>query len=182
MMDMERQDFDVEEYAKRARAAAKSGTCFICELVKQNPQYKHEIVYEDDEFIAFLDKYPTLLGKTIVAPKRHVEHVISELTLEQFQRLMSIVHKVAQAVQNALPTERVYLLSLGSQQANSHIHWHIAALPPGVPYEQQQYHALMTENGVLADSPEQKTEIANLIRSSLEGSSCSSIRSDTRSS
>jgi histidine triad (HIT) family protein len=167
MIEVERRKFDVEAYAKRASAAAQSGTCFICELVKQNPKYKHEIVYEDEEFIAFLDKYPTLLGKTIVSPKRHVEHVVSQLSLQEFQRLMSIVHKVARAVQNAVPTERVYLLSLGSQQANSHLHWHIAALPPGVPYEQQQYHALMSENGVLADSPEKTAAIANHIRLAL---------------
>jgi hypothetical protein len=37
------------------------------------------------------------------------------------------------------------------QQAsiNAHLHWHIAPLPPGVPYDQQQYYALMTENGIL---------------------------------
>ena len=34
----------------------------------------------------------------------------------------------------AAPTERLYLLSLGSHQGNAHVHWHIAPLPPGVPY------------------------------------------------
>jgi len=40
-------------------------------------------------------------------------------------------------------------MSLGSRQGNAHLHWHVAPLPPGVPYERQQYHALMSENGVL---------------------------------
>jgi diadenosine tetraphosphate (Ap4A) HIT family hydrolase len=29
-------------------------------------------------------------------------------------------------------------LSLGSQQGNSHVHWHVVPLPPGVPFEDQQ--------------------------------------------
>jgi hypothetical protein len=41
------------------------------------------------------------------------------------------------------------LLSLGSQQANAHVHWHIAPLPPGVPLQRQQFHQLMLENGVI---------------------------------
>ena len=33
------------------------------------------------------------------------------------------------------------------------MHWHVAPLPPGVPYLEQQYVALMHENGYL-DVPE----------------------------
>ncbi len=53
------------------------------------------------------------------------------------------------AVAGALPTGRMYSLSLGSQQGNSHVHWHVAPLPPGVPYEQQQFYALMSEHRIL---------------------------------
>ena len=62
---------------------------------------------------------------------------------------------------------RTYLLSLGSQQGNAHVHWHIAGLPPGVPYERQQFHALMTENGVLAPTSEQSADTANKLRTSI---------------
>ena len=31
----------------------------------------------------------------------------------------------------------------------THLHFHVAPLPKGVPFEQQQYHALLAENGVL---------------------------------
>jgi ATP adenylyltransferase len=48
-----------------------------------------------------------------------------------------------------VPTERLYVLSLGSKQGNAHVHWHLAPLPPGVPYEHQQYAALMHEHGYL---------------------------------
>jgi diadenosine tetraphosphate (Ap4A) HIT family hydrolase len=43
------------------------------------------------------------------------------------------VHTVALAINHVVPTERTYVLSMGSMQGNSHIHWHVAPLPPGVP-------------------------------------------------
>ena len=64
-----------------------------------------------------------------------------------------------------VPTERIYILSLGSQQGNAHVHWHVAALPPGVPYEEQQFRALMTETkGVLAMTSHEQTAFAERLR------------------
>ncbi len=164
---MEHIDPYLDRYVERAR----SGPCFICELVRNNPDYVHHVVFEDDDFIAFLDKYPTLLGKTIVAPKRHVEHVVSDLTEIEFQRLMAVVYRVASAVQASIPTERMYLLSLGSQQGNRHLHWHIAPLPPGVPYDQQQFHALMMEHGILKRTQEAMGNVAERIAERLRADS-----------
>ena len=41
---------------------------------------------------------------------------------------------LGRAICAAVPTERLYVLSLGSKQGNSHVHWHLAPLPPGVPF------------------------------------------------
>ncbi|MET9231876.1 hypothetical protein [Lentzea sp. NPDC003310] len=60
-----------------------------------------------------------------------------------------------------LPVERLYVLSLGSQQANRHVHWHLAPLPPGVPYEDQQIAVFAASRGVL-DLPDD--EVADLAR------------------
>ncbi len=63
--------------------------------------------------------------------------------------------------------ERVYILSLGSQQGNRHVHWHIAPLPPGVPFEQQQLEALSITNGVLQLSNEEMSALAAQLREAL---------------
>ena len=141
----ERTPFDVAAYV----AGTRSRPCFICELVRGNPDYFHHIVFEDDETIVFLNKFPTLRGYTLVCPKRHKEDLVDDLTREEYLRLQSLVHRVARALKRTLPVERVYVLSLGSLQGNRHLHWHVAPLPPNVPLEQQQFHALMLENGVL---------------------------------
>ncbi|WP_240654100.1 HIT family protein [Streptomyces sp. AcE210] len=157
---MNREAMDLDAYIARAR----TGPCYICAYLAGDPEYRHETVYEDDVHVAYLDKYPTLPGKVLVAPKAHIEHVVRDLDEAAYGRLMLVVRKVALAVEAVFAPERTYLLSLGSAQANSHLHWHIAGLPPGVPYERQQYHALMTENGVLAPTAEESADIADRLR------------------
>lgn len=159
-----REPIDLQAYERRAR----SGPCFICALVGGDPAYDHERVYEDEEHVAFLDAYPTVRGKVLVAPKRHVEHVVREMDEDAYLRLMAVVRRVALAVEQVVPSERTYLLSLGSQQGNAHLHWHIAPLPPDVPYERQQFRALMFEHGVLSWSAADAAGLGAQIRAALQ--------------
>ncbi|MBA2809301.1 HIT family protein [Streptomyces sp. KM273126] len=151
---------DVEAYETRAR----SGPCFVCAFLSGHPDYSHHMVFEDEDHVAFLDRWPTLPGKVLVAPRRHIEHVVRELDQDAYVRLMLVVREVALAVEDCVGAERTYLYSLGSQQGNAHLHWHIAGLPPDVPYERQQFHALMAENGVLSNRPEEASDMAARIR------------------
>jgi diadenosine tetraphosphate (Ap4A) HIT family hydrolase len=52
---------------------------------------------------------------------------------------MTASTQVGTAVSAVVPTERLYVLSLGSQQGNTQVHWHVVPLPPGVPYADQQF-------------------------------------------
>ena len=67
-------------------------------------------------------------------------------------------------MKKVLDPERVYILSLGSQAANAHVHWHVAPLPKGVPLDQQQYHALMHENGVIETTHEEMADYAEKLK------------------
>jgi histidine triad (HIT) family protein len=66
--------------------------------------------------------------------------------------------------EDVLECERTYPYSLGSQRGNTHLHSHIAGLPPGVPYRRQQFHAPMTENGVLSVPPDEAAGLAVRLR------------------
>jgi ATP adenylyltransferase len=160
----QRQPFDIEAYVQRSQ----HGPCFICEIIAGNPEYRHHVIYEDDVAIVFLNKYPTLRGYTLVAPKEHREHVTGDFALDEYLALQQIIYCVAEALRRAVPTERVYILSLGSQQGNRHVHWHVAPLPPGVPYEEQQLEALKFENGVLELPYEEMASLAQRIRQEME--------------
>lgn len=150
--------YDTERYARRSQ----EGPCFVCAILAG--ERPHHEVYEDVDTIAFLAKPATLLGYCIVAPKRHVEDWVLEMSEDEFLALQRVVRRVAGAVSEVVPTERMYSLSLGSKQGNAHLHWHVAPLPPGVPYSRQQYYALMAENGVLDLDDSARAELAREIR------------------
>jgi diadenosine tetraphosphate (Ap4A) HIT family hydrolase len=101
---------------------SRQGPCFVCAYLCGHPEYRHEHIFLDDHVVAFLSRYPTLLGYTIVAPRTHIEDVTGNHKL--FRRVGDVVHDVAEALKAVLPTERIYLMSLGSQQGNAHVHWH----------------------------------------------------------
>jgi diadenosine tetraphosphate (Ap4A) HIT family hydrolase len=122
--------------------------CFICELLAGNPEFRHHVVYEDGHSVAFLQRFQTLYGYVIVAPREHREQVTGDFRLDEYLALQAVVYRVGEAVRRAVPTERLYVLSLGSQYGNSHVHWHLAPLPPGVPVEEQQLAALDTDEGL----------------------------------
>jgi diadenosine tetraphosphate (Ap4A) HIT family hydrolase len=136
--------------------------------VDGDPNEAHHIVYEDDSAIVFLNRYPTLYGYTLVAPREHREQVTGDFCIEEYLVLQQLIYRVAEAVRQEVNAERVYILSLGSQQGNRHVHWHIAPLPPGVPYVKQQTEALRLERGILELSAEEMMDLAHRIRYRME--------------
>ncbi|MBS0491128.1 HIT family protein [Phenylobacterium sp.] len=142
----ERRTFDIEQYLRDVRERP----CFVCGLVSGDPTFAHHVVFEDEFAIAFLNKHPTLSGYVLVCPKAHLEQATGDMSLPDYLRLQRLVFAVSEAQRAVLDVERVYILSLGSQEGNRHVHWHVAPLPPGVPFEQQQFAALDAERaGVL---------------------------------
>jgi diadenosine tetraphosphate (Ap4A) HIT family hydrolase len=162
-IDPTRVPFDVEAYARRSR----EGPCFVCAMLAGHPDVAHHDIYEDADTVAFLSRYPTVLGHCLVAPKRHMESWVHDMDEAEFLAMQRVVRRVASAVAATVPAERMYCLSLGSQQGNAYLHWHIAPLPPGVPYHQQQCYALMAENGVLQVDDDSQAGLAEAIRSHL---------------
>lgn len=155
---------DLEEYAQRSQ----KGPCFICRIIDGSHEFLHGEIYRDDFAIAFLNRFPTLLGYSLVAPVEHRTHVVGDFTPEEYALLQGLVHRVGIAVTATVPTERLYVLSLGSNQGNAHVHWHIAPLPPGVSYDQQQFAALMLEtSGYIDLDPAEHDELALRIRAAL---------------
>jgi diadenosine tetraphosphate (Ap4A) HIT family hydrolase len=149
-------------YIARVRRA-----CFICELVAGAPGYEHEVVWRDGSGIVFLAKYPVVWGHLLVAPAEHREHVVGDFDLEEYLALQRLVHRAGTAVSSVVGTERLYSLSLGSQQGNRHVHWHLVPLPPGVPYHEQQTAVFDEARGWLQFEPNDLTDLANSIRSAM---------------
>jgi diadenosine tetraphosphate (Ap4A) HIT family hydrolase len=72
--------------------------------------------------------------------------------MQEYLSLQRLVYQVGEALRGELPTERLYIMSLGSQSGNRHVHWHVAPLPPGVPYAEQQFAAFSPGTGACSPS------------------------------
>ena len=133
-MAFERYSLDEGAYKHRSQ----TGPCFVCQIVAGKASPPQHVVYEDEKAIAVLDLYPRLYGHTLVAPREHRIQVAGDFSEAEYLALQAVVFRVAEAVRAEVQPERLYVLSLGSHQGNAHVHWHIAPLPPGVPYDEQQ--------------------------------------------
>jgi diadenosine tetraphosphate (Ap4A) HIT family hydrolase len=161
----QRLPFDMAAYERRTR----EGPCFICGLANGDPEFRgyNVMIYEDDDVLIFLNRYPTLRGYTLVCPRRHVEGAVSDFSETEYLDLQRWIYRVGQALHEVVPTERLYVLTLGSQQGNRHVHWHVAPLPPGVAYQDQQLAALSMSRGLLPIPPEEMAELGEHIRARL---------------
>jgi diadenosine tetraphosphate (Ap4A) HIT family hydrolase len=155
----ERALVDMAAHIKRTT----SGICFICEMLAGNPGYRHHFIYQDETAVVFLNKYPVLYGYVLVTPLKHREQVTADFSVEEYMGLQRVIYWTAEAVRRVTPTERMYILSLGSQQGNRHVHWHVAPLPPGVPFEEQQFEALRLEKGMVVIGEEEMAVLAKRI-------------------
>jgi len=160
---VDRKSFDFDSYVERIQ----NSPCFICEMIAGRLTGNH-IIYQNDAFVIFLNKYPVLYGYVLVAPIEHKEHVTGDFTVDGYLALQRAVYRTAEAVSNSVPAERVYILSLGSQQGNRHVHWHIAPLPYGVPLREQQLEALRSDNGILDIPDNEMKDLARSIRRNME--------------
>lgn len=158
--------FDIPEYEQRVRADSDGGRCFICQIVS-GERDDHHVLFRDQSCIALLAKWPTLLGYTLVAPLEHRTDAVGSFTEDEYAELQRRIHRVGRALSETVATERLYVLTLGSHQGNAHVHWHLAPLPPGVPYREQQYAALMHENGYLEVPEADLAALADRIRDRL---------------
>lgn len=157
-----RRAWDLDAYQARARAA-----CFVCALLAGSPGYEHDEILRDDRTVAFLARYPAARGHVLVAPIDHREGVVADFGEDEYVALQRLVHRVGRAVAAVVPHERIYVLSLGSQAANAHVHWHVIPLPEGVPYDRQQVAFLDASAGWLEFPPGELAGLARELRAAL---------------
>lgn len=145
----------------------QTSPCFVCEIIKGSPGTMRYIVYEDDKYIAFLDGYPRQLGYTLVTPKRHLEQVTQDFNLDAYLDIHKLIYHIAETVRVETDAERMYIFTFGSNQGNSHVHWHVAPCPRGTPYDQQQGAAVGWQAGVLKIPEDDMVDIAQRLHNRL---------------
>jgi histidine triad (HIT) family protein len=82
------------------------------------PCYK---VAEDDRYLAFLDINPLAIGHTLVIPKRETDYIF-DIADDEYQGLFLFAKRVALAVENVVPCQRIGVAVVGLEVPHAHIH------------------------------------------------------------
>ncbi len=80
----------------------------------------HKIA-ETEAFLAFLDIRPMTEGHTLCIPKREVDYYF-DLKDEELSALTLFAKKVAEAIKEAIPCNRVAVGVLGLEVPHAHVH------------------------------------------------------------
>ena len=99
--------------------------CIFCDIL--DGKRDGHVVYEDEEYIAFLDKYPIDDGHTLVIPKKHYER-ITDMDSNDVGEIFSIVPKIAKAVLSGAGADAFSLAQNNGKAAKQiipHVHIHI---------------------------------------------------------
>ena len=99
--------------------------CIFCKIVQGKiPCYK---IYEDDDFLAFLDIQPIAKGHTLIIPKKHYNTFL-ETPIEILSKMTPVIHEVGQALLKATSADGLnFGLNNGpaAGQIIMHTHFHI---------------------------------------------------------
>lgn len=99
--------------------------CIFCEIV-QGKKDGH-FIYEDENYVAFLDIYPIDTGHSLVMPREHFEK-ITDMTAEKVGELFSKIPKIANAVIEATKADAFSVAQNNGRAAKQivpHVHIHI---------------------------------------------------------
>jgi histidine triad (HIT) family protein len=78
-------------------------------------------VAEDDNYLAFLDINPLVMGHTLVIPKKEVDYIF-DLDDETYNGLWSFAKTVAAKIEKSVKCKRVGIAVIGLEVPHTHIH------------------------------------------------------------
>lgn len=99
--------------------------CIFCKII--NGEILCYKIYEDNDFLAFLDISQATYGHTLVVPKKHFENLL-EMDDETCSKLLKIVKDLSIKIQKATKCSGINILNNNGAvagQSVNHVHFHI---------------------------------------------------------
>ena len=92
--------------------------CIFCKIVEgKEKSFK---LHEDKKYIAILDRFPNIMGQTLVITKDHINSYAFDLSEKELCELMKVTKKVAKMLEKGLKVKRVHMVIEGT--AINHLH------------------------------------------------------------
>ncbi|MDR2649259.1 MAG: HIT family protein [Clostridiales bacterium] len=101
--------------------------CIFCKIIKGDvPSYK---VYEDEDLLVILDRFPRNTGECLVITKRHFDNLF-ELDPALDEKIFEISRRAAAKLKEAYPIDGLNLLQNNGEAAGQRInHFHLHVIP-----------------------------------------------------
>jgi diadenosine tetraphosphate (Ap4A) HIT family hydrolase len=109
---------------------SSSQDCAFCDQEKvslQAVRYESGALFENDHYVWLVNFYPKFEGHTMIVPKRHLESVYDETSMETLAR-NELTLKAITALKALYPDSGIELFiqfGQGSASSVKHLHWHI---------------------------------------------------------
>ncbi len=86
-----------------------------------NREIPAHIIAEDDNYLAFLDINPLVMGHTLVVPKKEVDYIF-DLDEDTLGGVHNFSRKVAKAIEKVVPCARIGVTVIGLEVPHAHVH------------------------------------------------------------
>ncbi len=93
--------------------------CIFCKIIRK--EIPANIIYEDDNFLSFLDIRPVREGHLLIVPKVH-EPLFYNLNKNTYQDLFELSRKLAVILDKTFNPVRVGLSIVGFDVQHTHVH------------------------------------------------------------
>ncbi len=101
--------------------------CIFCKIV--NKELPSHVIFEDNEYIAFLDNHPFNEGHTLVCPKKHGE-TVWDMSQEEIGGLFMLASRVSKALVKATGADGFRFVQNNGEAANQIVpHVHVHTIP-----------------------------------------------------
>ncbi len=99
--------------------------CIFCDIIQRKKD--GYFIYEDESYVAFLDKYPIDYGHSLILPRDHYERV-TDMNSDKVGELFSKVPKIAKAIIETTKADAFSLAQNNGRAAKQivpHVHIHV---------------------------------------------------------
>lgn len=101
--------------------------CIFCKIINNElPSYR---IYEDEDFLVILDKFPITLAHSIIIPKKHFEDVYG-LDNSTGEKIFPLITKISKALKSHLKCEGLNIFQNNGEVAGQSVkHFHVHIIP-----------------------------------------------------
>lgn len=99
--------------------------CIFCNII--NKKSEAEIIFEDENIVAFLDIQPINYGHTLVVSKKHYDNILT-VPKDELAEIMKATQFIAGAVKRSVNADGFNVISNNGDPAGQtvyHFHFHI---------------------------------------------------------